>query len=145
MFLVTLVLILSTALLFFYFQVVCQKILRRPFDQDYFRSVVNAIRLEFPSVRVALETSGAPIEYTQASTKLKCDLLMLDPMLKDAAHSSRQFLREVRLLRLCFRLTSASLVIRHMLGLRETPAFLKLTAILEYFANVVGQQANASG
>jgi len=31
---------------------------------------------------------------------------------------------------------------RHLLKLREAPAALKLTRILEYFANVVGERVN---
>jgi len=44
-----LILILSTALFFFYFQVTCRKILCRQFDREYFQSIANANRLEFPS------------------------------------------------------------------------------------------------
>jgi hypothetical protein len=32
--------------------------------------------------------------------------------------------------------------VRHWLKLREQPAALKMTAILQYFANVVGERAN---
>jgi hypothetical protein len=44
---------------------------------------------------------------------------------------------------LYFKLLYVSLVTRHWLGLRETPAVLKLTAILQYFANVVGERVNS--
>jgi len=37
-------------------------------------------------------------------------------------------------------LVYSSLGVRHWLKLREAPAVLKLTAILEYFANVVGER-----
>jgi hypothetical protein len=39
-----------------------------------------------------------------------------------------------------FKLVFVSLVTCHWLKLQETPAALKLTAILEYFANVVGER-----
>ena len=57
-----LVLILSTALFFFYFQVTCQKILRRQFDREYFQSIAIANRLEFPSLRKSLEEFGTPVD-----------------------------------------------------------------------------------
>ena len=42
-----------------------------------------------------------------------------------------------------FRLVCASLITRHWLRVGEKPAILKLMAILQYFANVVGQRVNA--
>ena len=51
MVLAALILILSTAMFFFYFQVTCQKILRLQFDREYFRPIVNANRLEFLALR----------------------------------------------------------------------------------------------
>ena len=50
MFMAALILIVSTGLFFFYLQVLCQKILRRQFAQEFSQSIVNANRLEFPSV-----------------------------------------------------------------------------------------------
>jgi len=41
-----------------------------------------------------------------------------------------------------FRLVFASLTARHWLRVGEKPAILKLTSILQYFANVVGQRVN---
>jgi len=43
---------------------------------------------------------------------------------------------------LYFRLVFASLITRHWLRVREKPAILKLTAVLQYFANVVGQRVD---
>ena len=63
MFMAALILMVSTGLFFFYFQAVCQKILRRQFSQEFFQSIVNANRLEFPSVRKAIEDFGSPMEY----------------------------------------------------------------------------------
>ena len=39
------------AMVFFYFQATCQKILRRHFERDYVQSIANVIRLEFLSVQ----------------------------------------------------------------------------------------------
>lgn len=142
MFLASLILIISTALFFFYCQVTCQKILRRKFDQEYFQSIVNANRLEFPAVRKALEEFDAPVDFPRVRMTLKCDYLALTYLLKNAANVNQRYTREERLLILYFRAVFFSLVVRHWLRLREKPAILKLTAILQYFANVVGQRVN---
>jgi hypothetical protein len=142
MFLAALILILSTGLFFFYLQAVCQKILRRQFTQAFSQSIVNANRLEFPSVRRAIEEFGSPIEYPRLTVTLKCDFLALTYLLKNAANVNQRYSHEERLLIVYFKLIFASLVTRHWLKLRETPAALKLTAILEYFANVVGERVN---
>jgi hypothetical protein len=142
MFLAALILILSTALLFFYFQAACHKILRRQFDQEYSQLIVNANRLEFPYVRKALEDLNEPVDYPRTRLMLKCDFLALTYLLKNAANVHQRYSRDERLLILYFRTTFFHLVLRHLIGLREKPAVLKLTAILQYFANVVGQRVN---
>jgi hypothetical protein len=142
MFLATLILILSTALFFFYLQMVCQKILRRQFSQEFFQSIVDANGLEFPSVRKALEGFGSSVEYPRLTLTLKCDFLALTYLLKNAANVNQRYSYEERLLIVYFKLISVSLITRHWLKLRETPAVLKMTAVLEYFANVVGERVN---
>jgi hypothetical protein len=143
MFIAALILIVSTALFFFYLQATCQSILRRKFEQEYFRAIVNANRLEFPSVYQALQDADAPVEYSHLRTTLKCDFLALTFLLKNAANVDQQYSQEERLLMLYFRVVFLSLVTRHWLRLREKPALLKLTAILQYFANVVGQRVDS--
>jgi hypothetical protein len=54
MILAWLILTLSMAMVFFYFQTSCQKILRRQFEGEPFQSIANVIRLEFPSLRRSL-------------------------------------------------------------------------------------------
>src|SRR5271157_3520661 len=137
-----LILILSTALFFFYFQVTCQKILGRQFDREYFQSIANANRLEFPSLRKSLEDFGAPVDYSRLRMMLRCDFLALTYLLKNAVNVNRRYSGEERLLMLYFRLLFASLITRHWLRVGEKPAILKLTAILQYLANVVGQRVN---
>jgi hypothetical protein len=137
-----LILILSTALFFFYFQVTCQKILRRQFDREYFQSIVNANRLEFPSLRKSLEEFGAPIDYPRLRMMLKCDFLALTYLLKNAANLNQRYSREERLLILYFRWQFLSLAVRRLLKVGEKKAILRLTSILQYFANVVGQRVD---
>jgi hypothetical protein len=142
MILAALILILSTAMFFFYFQVTCQKILRRQFDREYFQSIVNANRLEFPSLRKSLEEFGAPIDYPRLRMMLKCDFLALTYLLKNAANLNQRYSNEERLLILYFRWQFLSLAVRRLLKVGEKKAILRLTSVLQYFANVVGQRVN---
>jgi len=142
MILAALILILSTAMFFFYFQVTCQKVLRRQFDREYFQSIVNANRLEFPSWRKSLEEFGAPVDYPRLRMMLKCDFLALTYLLKNAANVNQRYSNEERLLILYFRWQFLSLAVRRLLKVGEKKAVLRLTSVLQYFANVVGQRVN---
>src|SRR5271157_3012269 len=121
MFMAAVILIVSSALLFFYLQAVCQKILRRQFTQEFFQTIVNANRLEFPSVRRSIEDFGSPVEYPRLTLTLKCDFLALTYLLKNAANVNQRYSYEERLLILYFKLVYAFLITRHWLKLRETP------------------------
>jgi hypothetical protein len=140
-----LILTLSLAMVFFCFQGTCQSILRRRFDQDYFRSIANAIRLEFPCLRDALQESGPSLDYSRLSNALKCDFLALTHLLKNAAGVRQGYSTEQRLLILYFRVQFLSLVVRRLLRAGEKKAALRLTSVLQYFANVVGQRVNEAG
>ena len=140
-----LILTLSMAMVFFYFQATCQRILRRQFDHEYFRSIANVIRLEFPSVREALEQSGASLDYSRLPKALKCDFLALTHLLKNTADAKPGYSKEQRLLILYFRVQFLSLAVRRSLRVGERKAALRLTSILQYFANVIGQRMNDVG
>ena len=142
MFVASLILILSTALFFFYFQTTCQKILRRQFDAEYFQVIVRANRLEFPSVQKSLDEADAPLDYQRLRTMLECDFLALVYLLKNAANVHQRYSYEERLLIVYFRAVFFLLTLRHVLKLKENGAILRLTAVLQYFANVVGQRVN---
>ena len=136
----TLVLILSAAMFFFYFQAICQRILRRQFDLEYFRSIANANRLEFPSLRKALGESGAPMEYSRLRGALRCDFLALTYLLKNVENSKGRYSNEERLLILYYYTQSLSLAVRRLFRLSDDKVILRLTSVLQYFANVVGQR-----
>jgi hypothetical protein len=135
MFIVALILLLSTGLFFFYLRAQCEEILRRQFDREYWQEVVKANGLEFPSVRKALEGFGVPVEYPQLMVALKSDFLALNYLLKNTDEGNRHYIHEERLLILYSRFLFAELTVRHRLGLRETLTVLKLAAILHFFAN----------
>lgn len=140
MLLAGLVLLTSVGIFLFYLQAACQKVLRREFENDYFESVVDANRLEFPSVRNIAERAEVTGDFGGMKTALKCDYMALTFLLKHASNASLRFTTEDRLLMIYFHLNFLSLKLCHLLGLRENPAILKLTAILQYFSNVIGQR-----
>jgi hypothetical protein len=143
MVLAALILILSTAFFFFYMQATCQRILRQQFEREYFLAIVNASGLEFPAVRRTLGEFNAPVDYPRLRMTLKCDYLALTYLLKNAVNVKQRYSCKERLLMFYFRLVFASLIARHWLQVHEQPAILKLTAILQYFANVVGQRVDS--
>ena len=142
MFMATLILIVSVALFFFYVQVTCQRILRRRFDKEYYQVIVSANRLEFLSVRQALGEFDSSADYARVRMTLKCDYLALTYLLKNAANLKQRYSRDEQLMTLYFRAALFSLLVRHALKLKEEPAILRLTAVLQYFANVVGQRVS---
>ena len=142
MILASMILILSVALFLFYVQATCQKILARKCGEDYFQTIVDANRLEFPFVEKALKEFDTPVDYPWVRLTLKCDFLALTFLLKNVANANRRYTREERLLMLYFRAIFFILSTLHLLRLREKPSILKLTAILQHFAGVVGERIN---
>ena len=134
--------ILSAALCMFFLEASCRRILRQEFAHEFFHAVVNANRLEFPFVRKALEEFHAPVDYPRFRMQLKCDFLALTYLLKNACNTQRRFSFRERLLKLYFQATFHKLFIAHALRLNERAVVLKLTSILEYFANVLGERVN---
>jgi hypothetical protein len=143
MYLAMFILIVSTALVLFYLQTICQKILGRRFEQEFFHAIVNANRLEFPFVRKALEEYDAPPDYERFRMQLKCDFLALTYLLKNAVNSKKRLTAQEQLLVAYFRVVFLSMTVRHFLGLGERDSVLKLTSILQYFANVLGERVSA--
>ena len=73
---------------------------------------------------------------------LKCDYLALTYLLKNAANAEQSYSREERLLMLYFRAIFCAVCTLHFFKLHEKPAVLKLTAILQHFADVIGFRVN---
>jgi len=142
MIMATLILILSTAMFFFYFQATCQKILRRQFDREYFRSIAHANRLEFPFLRESAEEFGAQVHFSKLYRMLKCDFLALTYLLKNVENANRRYSLEEHLLLLYFRVQCLSLAVRRLLKVSDSKAILRLTSVLQYFANVIGQRVS---
>jgi len=137
-----LVVIVGLALCFFWVQTVCQKILSRRFNEEYFRSIANANRLEFPFVRKAVEEFDAPVDYPWIRMALKCDYLALTYLLKNAANAKHRYARNEVVLMAYFRTVLFMLGLLHLLRMPERPAIVKLTEILQHFADVVGERVS---
>jgi hypothetical protein len=143
MFVAALILIVSTGMFLFYLHAICQRILRREFEQDYYLAIVNANRLEFPAVRRAVESWEAPVDYAHVRLTLQCDYLALTYLLKNAVNANRRYTRQEWLLVVYFHAILLLLGLCNKLRLGERSALLNLTAILQYFANVIGQRVSA--
>lgn len=140
----TAILILSTALFFFYMQTLCEKILRREFSRPYFREVLNVIDLEFPRVRQSLSTH-APGEYSEVRLALKCDFVALTYLVKNGNPNRRRFSCQEMFLIAYFRVLLFWLPLRYAFHFRERESIVKLTVILQYFANLTGERVSPPG
>jgi hypothetical protein len=125
------ILIVSTALFFFYVQATTHKVLRRHFERPYFQTVVRAYRLGFPS----LLEGGPPPEPASLAALLQADSLTL------ACLMNHRYSAGERLLWVWFKVVLRSLGIRRRLGFQQQAAVGKLATILQYFANVVGERS----
>ncbi|MGC9997025.1 MAG: diguanylate cyclase [Terriglobia bacterium] len=135
--------LVSCAGLHFIIRGVCKRILLRQSGRTYFQSIANANRLEFPSLRKSLEEFGAPVDYSRLRMMLKCDFLALTHLLKNSS-LNRRYSNEERLLRVYFRFQFFSLALRHSLRLGEKKTILRMTLILQHFANLVGPRSSAT-
>jgi hypothetical protein len=133
------VLAISTALFLFYIQTFCEKALKREFSRPYFQDLINAIQLEYPRLRDAF-TSDALYNYSSARLALECDFTTLEYLLKNGDPSHRRLSGRERILILYYRFLFFFLPIRHAFNLREREAVSKLTTILHFFANLVGEK-----
>jgi hypothetical protein len=132
------VLVVSSALFFFYIQAFCEKVLRREFSHPYFQDILKAIRLDYPRLRDSYAANASP-NYSDVCSNLKCDFMTLEFLLKNTDPSRRHLSRRERVLVLYFRFLLLSLPVRHAFKLQEKQAVLKLAAILQFFANSVGE------
>lgn len=139
MFMSILVLVVATALFLFYVQAVCETALRQEFRYPYFKQILQSLQLEYPLLRDSI-ASGAPFNCSSTSLALKCDFFTLEHLLWNSGPTRRPLARSQKLLILYFRVLLLLLPLRHAFKLHEREAVLKLSAILHYFANSVGER-----
>jgi hypothetical protein len=138
-----LILVLSTALFFFYIQAICERALRREFSHPYFQDILKSIQLEFPRLRDDLAGSTS-LDYSEMRVALKCDFTTLAYLLRNSDRRRRHLSRSEKLLIFYFRILLFCLPIRHAFKLHEREATLKLTTILQHFANLTGERLSLS-
>jgi hypothetical protein len=138
-----LVLVISAGLFPFYLQATCEKILRQKFAHSYFESVVGATRLEFLCVRKRVEAEGIQ-NYAGLRLALKCDFLALKYLLKQSQDANLRPARQDQMLMTYFQVILLFLGLAHAFKLGEKAALLKLTAILQYFSNVIGERMDGN-
>jgi len=134
------ILVFSAALGLVSLQGACEIILRRRFEDPLPDPIIDANRLEFPYVRKSLEEFDAPVDYPRFHMHLKCDYLALIYLLKNAANEHGRLSRNEHALRIYFKAMSVVLPVLHLMKLGERTVLLKMTAVLEYFANVLGER-----
>jgi len=139
----TIILIASAGLALFYLQVTCEAVLAHEFKQRYFESVVRANQLEFASLRTSVTETGVPADRDSLFSSLQGDFLVLSYLLKQSDTPKRQHTSLEWVLMAYFQVLLVSLRLRHSFNLQEKASVLKLTTLLQYFANVVGRQAAA--
>ena len=100
-------------------------------------------------MRKALEEFDVPVDYRHVRMQFKTDFLALTYLLRNVRDAKVFFAKErlkeelfVRELRWYFRAVFLVLWIKHRMGPSERAAVLKLTSILEYFANVLGEHVD---
>lgn len=134
------ILTLSAAMFFFYFQNTCQMALRRQFEREYFQSIAEVMRLEFSAVRRSLDDPYASVDYSRLSKALRADLLALRHVLQNTARLDEGPSLKDRLLILYFRCQLISFAVRRFIKVDEKRAILRLTSVLQYFGNLAGQR-----
>ena len=133
------ILVFSTALFLFYVQTLCENVLRREFRRAYSRDVLNAIDLEFPRLRQAVD-ANVEVSPAQIRVGLKADYSTLTFLVKNGNPKQRHFSWKERMLKGYFRLLLVILPARYAFHLQERGAVIKLTTILHHFANLAGER-----
>ena len=133
------VLVVSTALFFFYLQTICEKALRWEFSRPFFKEITGAIQLDYPQLRDAYASNGS-VDYSSARMALKCDFITLEHLLKNADPKGRSLSRREKILIHYFHFVNSTLPILHAFNFGEKQAMLKLAAILQFFSNSLGEK-----
>jgi hypothetical protein len=132
----TMILVCSLAFFLLYIQGTCETILKREFDPVRLGLAVTACRFEFQFVQKEIANPDA--DYVWARMALKCDYKMLKYLMKESGKVS--YSRRERLLMAYFNALSFIASVQHAAKLNEKATILKLTRILTFFANLLGER-----
>ncbi len=134
------ILIISAALFMFYLQTVCEKVLKHEFAHSYAGFLVHTASLEFLAVRNKLAATEGDFDFARMTTALECDYQVEISLLQQFKSDGLDHKIENWLLRCYFRALSFSMGPCRALGFSGKSTLLKLTDILQYFSNTIGQQ-----
>lgn len=136
------VLVSSLLMLVFWLRSAAQSILGQRFERDYSREVAEANQIEFLVVRRSLSEAKEEYEFGQALASLERDYEALSYLLCNAATLNvGRYSQSERLLAFDFHLHRAWVRLSHLVGLKSwQTGLLRMTRILEYYGNVVGQR-----
>lgn len=135
-----LILVFSVALLLFYLQAACERIIGRPFKEALAQPIIEGNKLAFPQIRRVLETSGTPVDFAPFPAQLNRDFAALIHLLRSAGTQRRRLSAAERTGAIYFRVLSALLAADHLFGLKGRSLMLKMTSVLEFFAKVLGER-----
>jgi hypothetical protein len=135
-----LILVFSAALLLFYLQAACEAIVRREFAESLAHQVIEGNKLIFPQIRRALEMYDASVDCAPFPAQLNRDFAALIHLLRNAGTQRRRLSGAERTGAIYFRTLSGLLTVCRLFGLKGRPLMLKMTSVLEFFANVLGER-----
>lgn len=132
--------VFSAALLLFYLQAACERIIQRPFEEPLTQPIVEANKLSFPYIRRALEARHASVDCGPLQVQLNGDFVILTYLLRYAGGQRRRLSGAERTGAIYFRTLSGLLAVSRLFGMRGRSLQLKMTFVLEFFANVLGER-----
>lgn len=135
-----LILVFSAALLFFYLQALCERILERPFEEPLAQPIVEANKLSFLRLRHVLEVCDTSMDSARAQRELKHDFVALTYLLRNAGSQRRRLSRAERTGAIYFRMLSGLFALFGVFGMDGRSLLLKMVSILEFYANVLGER-----
>jgi hypothetical protein len=140
-----LIIVVSAALLAYWFRYTCVLILNSQSGKDYAASVASANRLEFPAVQGRLGRGVQEPEMAALLQSLDRDYRLLAYLIEHTAGLDVGGLTiEQRVLMIDFKLMRLVCRLRSRLGVRRVRwAMEEMSSILHYLANVMGERARS--
>jgi hypothetical protein len=141
-----LIIIVSSALLIYWFRYTCVLILQTHTAKDYASDLAAANRLKFPNVQGRL-LQGAPIEELPALQKaLEADYLLLSYLIQHTAGLEVGGVTlEQRMLMLDFKVMRLFCALSLRLGVPQARAALsEMSSVLNHLANAMGERIQAT-
>ena len=135
-----LIFVISVALLLFYLQAACERIIGREFEESLAQPVIEGNKLSFLQIRRALENGDAPVDCARFQVQLRGDFAALVHLLCSAGTGRRRLSSAERTGAIYFRALSALSAVCQLFGIDARSLLLKMTSVLEFFANLLGER-----